>query len=140
MGAVPDLEWIVAEALEPTREPDVDVAVHRPAEEGLRGCDRQGQVAVAGDDDLSGAVFARERFPLRFAQHDDGTRLDDGELLSGDRLARRPEHFRVLQPDVRQHLNRRTKDVGRIVASAEPGLDDGDVDARLPRTRRGPRR
>ena len=39
------------------------------------------------------------------------------------------EHFRVLQPDVRQHLNRRAKDVGRIVAPAEPGLDDGDVDA-----------
>src|SRR5580765_4692270 len=99
VGAVPDLEWIVAEALEPTRELDVDVTVHRPAEESLRRCDPQGQVAVAGDDDLCGAVFASERFPLRFAQHDDGTRLDDGELLSGDRLARRPEHFRVLQPD-----------------------------------------
>ena len=61
--------------------------------------------------------------------HDDGTRLDDGELFGGDRLACRAEHFGVLQGDIRDHLNRRTEDVRRIVPPAEPGLDDGHVDA-----------
>jgi len=64
------------------------------------------RLLFAGDDDLSGAVVACERLPLRLSEHHNRAGLDDGELLGGDRLAGRAEHRRVLQRDVRQNLNR----------------------------------
>ena len=52
----------------------------------------------------------------------------------------RAEHLGVLECDIRQHLHRRAEDVRRVVASAEAGLDGGDVHAALRRTRRGRQR
>ena len=63
---------------------------------------------------------ARARgLPFGLAEHDDRTGLDDRQLLRRDRLPGGPEHLRVLQADVRQHLNRRAQDVRRVVAPAE---------------------
>ncbi len=62
---------------------------------------------------------------------DDRVRRRDGELLVRDRLERVAEHVRVVEPDVRQEHDARSKDVRRVVAAAEPGLDDGNVDARV---------
>ena len=53
----------------------------------------------------------------------------DGELLARDLLERVAEHVRVLEPDVREQDDARAKHVRRVVPPAEPGLDDGDVDA-----------
>ena len=106
MGSVPDLERILTQSLEPAGKLHVDVAVDGAPEERFRGSHGQGKVAVAGDDDLAGAVVARERLPLRLSEHHSRAGLDDGELLGGDRLAGRAEHVGVLQRDVRQNLNR----------------------------------
>jgi hypothetical protein len=58
--------------------------------------------------------------------------MDDRELLRRDRLSRRAEDVRVLQPHVRQHDDAgRVEHVGRIVAAAEPGLDDGGLGDRI---------
>ena len=42
---------------------------------------------------------------------------------------RRAEPARVLEPDVGEHHDRRAEHVGGVVAAAEAGLDDGDLDA-----------
>ena len=74
----------------------------------------------------------RERLPLRLAEDDGAAGLDDGELLRRDRLSRRTEHVRVLERHVRQHDDAgRVEDVRRVVATAEPGLDDGRLDVRI---------
>ena len=81
------------------------MTVDRTAEEGLGGGHSDGEVAAARDDDRLGTVLAGELLPLRLAEHDRCTGLHNGELLCGDRLARRPEHVRMLERDVRQHLD-----------------------------------
>src|SRR6185437_2918695 len=97
--AVPDLQRIFTQTLEPTRQLDLYVPVDGPAEKRLRGGDRDRQVAVAGDDDLFGAVLAGEPFPLGLADDDRCARLDDRELLHCDRLPRGAEHLGVLEGD-----------------------------------------
>ena len=72
-----------------------------------------------------------ERRELVVRQHDDGARARDRELLAGDRLAGLAEHLGVLEPDVRQQHDARVEDVRRVEPAAEPGFDDGDVDAAL---------
>ena len=67
-------------------------------------------------------------------EDDDRVGRRDGELLGRDRLERVAEDVRVLEPDVREEHDARSKDVRRVVAAAEPGLDDGDVDTAHPRT------
>ena len=58
--------------------------------------------------------------------------MSDRELLGRDRLSRRAEDVRVLQRHVRQHDDAcRVEHVRRIVAAAEPGLDDGGVGVRI---------
>ena len=89
---------------------------------------------------LRGAVLAREPLPLRVAEHDGRSRLHDRELLGGDRLARVAEDVHVVERDVREHDDARPQDVRRVVAAAEPRLDDGDVDVARRRTRAAPRR
>src|SRR5919201_3943233 len=126
--AVPDLERIVAHPFEPTGKADVDVAVDGTTEEGLRGRDRNGEIAAARGDDHLRPVLARELLPLRLAEHDGRHGLYDGKLFGRNRLTRRPEHFSVLKGDVRQHLDRRAQHVGRLMTSAKARLDDADVD------------
>ena len=106
MSAVPDLEGIVAQPLEPARQLYVHVAVDWTAEERLGGGHGEGEVAAAGDDDRLGAVLAGELPPLRLADHHGRAGLDDRELLGGDGFPRRPQHVGVLECDVRQHLDR----------------------------------
>ena len=50
------------------------------------------------------------------------------ELLARDVAHGRPEPARVLEPDARQHLDRRGDHVRRVPAAAEPGLDHRHVD------------
>src|SRR4029079_2456591 len=63
--SVPDLERIVADALEPPRETNVDVPVDRMAGEGLGGGERKGKVAPSGNLHSPGAVRAGEGLPPR---------------------------------------------------------------------------
>src|SRR5207253_5383205 len=81
VSAVPDLEGIVAQPLEPARQLYVHVAVDWTAEERLGGGHGEGEVAAAGDDDRLGAVLAGELPPLRLADHHGRAGLDDRELL-----------------------------------------------------------
>ena len=54
--------------------------------------------------------------------------MDNSELLGRDLLDRLAEHVGVLEPDVREQDDARADDVRGVVAAAEPGLDDRDVD------------
>ena len=53
------------------------------------------------------------------------------KLLLRDLLGRVAEHLGVLEGDVREQDDRRVDDVRRVEPPAEPGLDDGHVDAAL---------
>ena len=57
--------------------------------------------------------------------------MDNSELLRRDLLDRLAEDVGVLEPDVRQQDDPGAEDVRRVVAAAEAGLDDGDVDLRV---------
>ena len=97
--------------------------------------ERFGRLARAADANLPPGHEVRVRVVWK---HDDGVFGCNRELLGRDRLERVAEHLGVLEPDVREQHDTRTKDVRRVVASAEPRLDHRDVDARCPRRRRAP--
>src|SRR5438034_657914 len=69
--------------------------------------------------------------PFVVREHDDGAVLHDGELLSRDLRARLTQDLRVLEGDVREQDDARPKDVRRVEAPTETGLDDGVVDVRI---------
>jgi hypothetical protein len=58
VGAVPDLERLLADALEAAGQAHVDVPVDRTAREGLGRGERDGEVASRCDDDGLRAVRA----------------------------------------------------------------------------------
>ena len=93
----------------------------RVAGEGLGG------LAGAADHDPPARHERRERV----VRQDDYrvVSMDNSKLLRRDRLDRVPEHVGVLETDVREQHDARAQHVRRVVAAAEPGLDDGDVDA-----------
>ena len=115
MRAVPN---VLATALEPARERDLDLGLDRPPEEGLR------RLSGAAEPDL---VLRHEVSPFGLAEDDDGARGDDRQLLARDRLTRRTEDLGVLERDVRQQHDPRVEDVRRVEPSAEPRLDDRHV-------------
>ena len=83
----------------------------------------------------------RQRVGMQVGADDEGAvRPHDVELLARDVGDRGPEPARVLEADVGQHLHARRDDVRRVVAPAEPGLDDGDLHAGARRARRRRRR
>ena len=57
------------------------------------------------------------------ADDERAVRAHDGDLLGGDVGDRRAQPARVLEADVRQHLDLGRDDVRRVVAAAETGLD-----------------
>ena len=57
--------------------------------------------------------------------------MDNSKLLGRNLLDRLAEHVGVLEPDVGEQNDARADHVGRVVAPAEPGLDDRDVDMRI---------
>ena len=74
---------------------------------------------------------ARERLDLRVGvarARASASGAHDRELLARDVGDRRPEPAGVLEPDVGQHDDRRAQHAGRVVAPAEAGLDDRDLD------------
>ena len=85
--------------LEPAgqRDPDRGRRVDRPAEERARRRNGERRRAARLDDDLACARCPGERLPLGLAEHDRAAGVDHRELLGRDRLARRPEHVRVLE-------------------------------------------
>ena len=129
--AVPDLQRIFAETLEPPRQLDLRRA-RRRAGRGTppRRRSRSARLLWPATTTCSAPFSRASPSHSGSPSDDDRARLDDRELLHCDRLARRAEHLRVLERDVRQHLDRRAEDVRRVVAAAEPRLDDGDVDLR----------
>ena len=78
--------------------------------------------------------------PLGFAEDDQRAGSDHGELLRCDLLARRPEDVGVLEGDVGEDDDGRAQDVGRVVPSSEPRLDNRDLDARRGELGEGGRR
>ena len=65
--------------------------------------------------------LGRERPPLRLADDEQAALGDDRQLLGGDRLARRAEELRVLERDVREHLDARSGEhVRRVEPSPRP--------------------
>ena len=128
--SVPDLERPLAAALQAARQRDRvrGVGIDRPAEVGLGGRDREGEIRRARQLHAGGAVRPGELLPFRVAQDDGGTRRDDRQLLGCDRLTRVPQDLDVVERDVRQHDDRGGEHVRRVVAPAEACLDDRDVD------------
>ena len=135
VGAVPDLERLLARGARagPGSETSCGgVRVDLGAEERLGGRGREREVAAAGDDRRVPAPFSRASSSHSGSPSTTvAARLHDRELLGGDRLARVAEDVHVVERDVREHDDARAQDVRRVVAAAEPGLDDGDVDRRV---------
>ncbi len=69
-----------------------------------------------------------ERGPLGLAEDGDRAGLHDGELLARDRLGGVAEHVGVFQRDVREQDDSRVDHIRRVVATAQSGFDDRDVD------------
>src|SRR5438067_124487 len=90
--AVPNL--VRTSPIQAARQVNLHLAVDRAAQERLRGLLR-----AAGSDP---AGIRHESCPFRLAENNDCARLHDGELLTGDRLARLAEDVGVVERDVRQ--------------------------------------
>ena len=57
--------------------------------------------------------------------------LDDGRLLAGDRLDRRPQAIRVVQGDIGDGGDAAVPCVCRVEATPQPDLDQGHIDISL---------
>ena len=117
MTAVPDLR--VGATLEPTRQPDLHLALDPGTEERACGLARTTEQNLPAGDE-AGELGVRE--------DDDRVVCGDGELLPRDRFARVAEHLHVIEADVREQDDGGGDHVRRIVTSAEPRLDDRGVD------------
>ena len=122
MGIVSTVPDLCIPALETSRELNRLRSSDRVADKGLRGLARRADPHVVPCDEVS---------PFVVREHDDGAVLHDGELLSRDLRARLTQDLRVLEGDVREQDDARPKDVRRVEAPTETGLDDGDVDVRI---------
>ena len=58
------------------------------------------------------------------------TALDDARLLAGDPSHGPPEQLHVVEADARDHGDDGTRYVRRVEPTAEPGLEDGEIDPR----------
>ena len=118
MRAVTDL---ARPPLEPARERDGD----RIGSTGWP-TKRLGRLPRAAEHDPA----ARHERHERVVRQDDYrvVSMDNSELLRRDLLDRVAENVGVLEPDVGQQHDAGAQHVRRVVAPAEPGLDDGDVD------------
>ena len=74
------------------------------------------------------------------AEHERRALLHHIQLLGGDVGDRRAQPSRVLEPDAGQHLHLRRDHVGRVVATAETGLDHRCPDSPARQLRVGGRR
>ena len=139
------VERLLGHHLHPPRDPHArgDLGHQRRVElpvQGARGGHRHREVGalVAGRAGLDRRRRHDRRARLggqlahlgvERAGHERRAAPHDGELLARDVGHRRAEPARVLEPDVGEHHDRRAEHVGGVVAAAEAGLDDRDLDA-----------
>ncbi len=119
VGIVRAVSDLAVAALEAAGERDVRIGCDRVPCEGLGRFTRAADPHVASGHEVGERVVGK---------NDDRVRRRDGEFLGCDRLERVAEDVGVVEPDVREEHDAGSKDVRRVVAAAEPGLDDGDVD------------
>ena len=122
VGIVRAVSDLAVAALEAAGKRDLRIRCDRVPCEGL------GRLARAADPHVASGHEVGERV---VGKNDDRVRRRDGEFLGCDRLERVAEDLGVVEPDVREEHDAGSKDVRRVVAAAEPGLDDGNVDARV---------
>src|SRR5207247_8730106 len=76
-----------------------------------------------------GGGFNNTKRRLLGRRDGDAVGLQDAGLLGRDGLERRPEVLRVVERDVRDHLDTEVENVRRIEASTETNLADQQVEA-----------